>query len=396
MLYLNYPSMGVPDSDSLKKISSFIEKLPVNIKGAAEDYAIELVQCVEDVREKIAEIYGVSSKNIAFINNTTEGLGLIASAMKSSGIKTNVLVPDIEFISSSLVWSGHANQIDFVVTKDGKVDPTGIYRELTKGANNILSMSSVQEVSGYRFSFQDLLDGYQKKENEFWIIDGIQEAGVLWRDMKQDQIDAYIVGGHKWLNSPFGLGFMYMSDRLLQVIEPPFKGYFNLEEPDGGWVAYLESRNHQRSQLLDQPLQDGACVFEPGGMVNAIGAMMIGEAMDNWEKFGISNAENHVLELRELFQQRVHLGNEFRLMPKNEKNWSSILTITSLLGVEFERILAENLAKRGFKVSLRSVESIGGVRFGFHYTTTKKDVEYFATELNSILAGIREMALPKH
>ncbi|SEP79604.1 Selenocysteine lyase/Cysteine desulfurase [Virgibacillus subterraneus] len=380
MVYFDYGSLGIPDKEALKEAEAFLTQLPMNIISE-KDYTLEMVTLVEKTREQIADLYNVSADNIAFISNTTEGLGTIASALRDSEIDVEVGVPDIEFMSSALVWD-RSDGIHYCQTRDGIISANTINNCLSRDAN-ILCMSAVQEVSGYRFSFQDLLKLRDKKSNEFWIIDGIQEAGVFRRDLKNDQIDAYIVGGHKLLNSPFGLGFMYISDRLLKQICPAYYGYFNLKEPKVGWVNYLESRTRKLVDLTDMSRRNDASIFESGGMINALGALMLSKSIACWQNFGIDVAIEHIMKLQKLFRSRMYLMEGYEILGSDSLNtWSSIITLTNKDGIDKERQLFNKLSENDMKVSLRSINGIGGIRIGFHYRTTETEVEQLVEMIN--------------
>ncbi|APC49577.1 hypothetical protein BME96_15860 [Virgibacillus halodenitrificans] len=381
MVYFNYASLGMPDKEAIKQLNDFLITFPREVSESTEDFTMKMVSLVERTRAVIAKAYRVPSKNIAFIANTTEGLGLIANALKNSTVPVKVVVPDIEFISSALVWKNNSDAICYCQSENGVVSPEVIHQMMEKNTN-ILCLSSVQEVSGHRFSFQKLLELREKDPDEFWIVDGIQEAGILWKDLKNDQIDAYIVGGHKWLNSPFGLGFMYISDRLLDRISPSFYGYFNIKEPTSGWMEYLESRNRTLRDLKHLAVKRDASIFESGGMVNVNGAFMLAKSFEAWKRMGLVDSSKHISKLQIIF--RTNIKNEqFKILgEKDPITWSSILTLSGKEGIGAEKQLLGRMMKAGYRASLRSIEGIGGVRIGFHYSTTFEEVECLVKLIN--------------
>lgn len=380
-MYFDYASLGIPDKGALWEVTEFLGQLPANILEEGGDYTLAFVSIIERTRELIANVYEVPSSNIAFIANTTEGLGLIASSIRNSKLGIKVVVPDIEFMSSALVWQNNSDSLTYCKTENGKVLVEKVDKLLDE--NNILCISSVQEVSGDRFPFQKLLKLREKRVDEFWIVDGIQEAGVFRRNLKEEQIDAYIVGGHKWLQSPVGIGFMYVSDRLLDKIRPNFYGYFNLEEPNEGWTHYLESRTRRLDDLKHLHKREGAIVFESGGMVNVVGALMLEKNIIDWCTFGFNKAKEHVIRLQHIFRDGLNSNkNIIFLGGKTEDSWSSFITLTSTNGIDSERKLFQYLSIVGIKASIRSINGIGGIRIGFHYMTTKKEVERLIKLIN--------------
>ncbi|WHX26218.1 aminotransferase class V-fold PLP-dependent enzyme [Virgibacillus halodenitrificans] len=381
MVYFNYASIGMPDKEAITQLNDFLITFPREVSESTEDFTMKMVSLVERTRAVIAKAYRVPSKNIAFIANTTEGLGLIANALKNSTVPVKVVVPDIEFISSALVWKNNSDSICYCPSENGAVSADLIHQMMDK-STNILCISSVQEVSGYRFSFQKLLELREKGADEFWIVDGVQESGVLWKDIVNDQIDAYIVGGHKWLNSPFGLGFMYVSDRLLDRIYPSFYGYFNIKEPTSGWEDYLESRNRSLRDLEHLAAKRDASIFESGGMVNVNGAFMLAKSFEAWQSMGLVESFKHISKLQTVFRSNMR-NEQFKILGEvNPYTWSSIITLSGKKGIEDEKKLLERMIKAGFRASLRSIEGIGGIRIGLHYTTTFMEVEGLVKLIN--------------
>ncbi|WP_197063034.1 aminotransferase class V-fold PLP-dependent enzyme [Pontibacillus marinus] len=373
MAYFDYASVGVPDPTIMQEGKRFLEKLPEEIEQGGGDYTLRLLGLYEETRQKIADTYQVPKRNIAFIQNTTEGLGIIANALYQSLEKVHVLVPDIDFISSSLVWKQNSDSIEYVKSAWGCVSPTAIVNQM-KEHTNVLCLSSVQEVSGYRISFQDLLKKREKRDDEYWIIDGIQEAGIFHRNLVKDQIDAYIVGGHKWLSCPFGIGFMYVSDRLLNKISPAYYGYFNLNEPEIGWVDYLESRERSLQDSFTTNVH--ASNLEPGGMINAFGALMLGQSFSKWNTFGIEKASSAIIEKQQRIRDWFEGIRSCSVLGSDRSNdWSGIVTVTHQDGIQKEKEIMRRLQEAGIKASLRSIEGVGGIRLSVHYETTERQIE---------------------
>jgi len=367
MAYFDYASVGIPDPTIMQEGKRFLENLPAEIEEGGGDYTLHLLNLYEDTRKRIADTYQVPEGNIAFIQNTTEGLGIIASALYHSLEKTHVLVPDIDFISSSLVWRQNSDSMEYVKSEWGCVSPTAIVNQM-KEHTNVLCLSSVQEVSGYRISFQELLKQREKRDDEYWIIDGIQEAGIFHRDLVKDQIDAYIAGGHKWLSCPFGIGFMYVSDRLLNRISPAYYGYFNLNEPEIGWVDYLESRERSLRDTFTTNIN--ASNLESGGMINAFGALILGKSFAKWNAFGIENASSAIIEKQQKIRDWFEGIRSCSVLGSDRINdWSGIVTVTHDEGIEKEKEIIRRLQKSGIKASLRSIEGVGGIRLSLHFET---------------------------
>ncbi|WP_408011092.1 aminotransferase class V-fold PLP-dependent enzyme [Pseudalkalibacillus sp. A8] len=370
-IYLDYASMGITSNETIKTIERMMRKLVLssgNITGT--DRTFELLGVYEETRETIARFLDTTSQQIALINNTTHGLGLIATSLSLK--KTDhILVPDIEFISLALVWRRLQKKIGFKIreipTRKGTIDIKDILDRADEHTR-VIVLSAVQEVSGHRIDL-DQFSQFTKKNDIFLIVDGIQECGV--HKVNVSAADAYIVGGHKWLGSPFGLGFMYLSRRLINQVDPAYDGYFNLEEPIGGWERYLQSRN--RHILDNHVVKNEARKFEPGGMPNFTGALGLNCAIKNLD---MEQVEEKVKVLNRVFRDNLRSMNleNFILGNKSIKHRSGILTLSLSGGFEEEKKLLATLRKHDIQTSLRSIAGVGGIRFSFYFPTTIDDI----------------------
>jgi cysteine desulfurase/selenocysteine lyase len=373
--YLDYACIGRPAPETLTAITNAVHALQQwNQDGTTR--TIALFEEVERCRRKIAGFMGVESKNITLVNNTTHGLGIIASSM-SINSHENILIPDIEFMSASVVWKQRQKEVGFTIrpvhTKNGIVSINDFEQAIDQQTKAII-VSSVQEVSGYRVDMKQLMELAQAY-NAFLLVDGIQEAGILKVNIMDQPVHAYCAGGHKWLGNPFGIGFMYLSTELMDQLSPQYVGYLALREPESGWDDYLQSR--KRSPFDDLAVLNEAKKFESGGTPNWLGALGLYQSATFIEQQKISQIEMKVRKLQKyLRQQLIRIGlGEYILGDDRDKFQSAILTFGLPEGIEQEERLLQELLKEQVFVSLRSISGIGGIRVSPYFTNSTVDIE---------------------
>ena len=153
------------------------------------------------------------------VGNTSQALGTIATALPMSR-GDNILMADIEFMGATVAWRGACRragvEIVPVKTTGGKVFAEQ-FAALANSRTRAILISSVQEVSGWRADLRAISE-VAAKFGAFVIADGIQETGARPVDFRELGVDAFCAGGHKWLRSPFGLGFACIGRRLLEVL----------------------------------------------------------------------------------------------------------------------------------------------------------------------------------
>jgi len=109
------------------------------------------------------------------------------------------------------------------------------------------------------------------------VVDAIQELGALALDVRQAEIDLLVAGGHKWLNSPFGCGLLYVNRETLPTLDHASWGYLGLAEPEGGWPRYFATPTTTPMRPYEFP-----CVaksLEINGTANYAGAAALGASL---------------------------------------------------------------------------------------------------------------------
>ncbi|MBV9610787.1 MAG: aminotransferase class V-fold PLP-dependent enzyme [Acidobacteria bacterium] len=373
VVYLDHASMGIPTSATLDAISRALSQI-ARPEGTGTERTLEFIAAVERAREEAARLVNVDRGCIALVENTSRGLGLVASALPLKA-GDNILVDDLEFLSAVLAWRGVSRRIGVEIrpvrTECGRVLPQDFER-VADQYTRALVLSSVQEVNGYRCdlrAFGELAESLKA----FLIVDGIQEAGIVPVDLASTTVHAYCAGGHKWLRSPLGLGFLYIHPALLELLSPPAWGYLALIEPDRSWEAYLQSP--RRTPFDNLPELPDARRFS-SGMPNGLGATALAQSISEIREDQLSGW-GRVCEMRAcLIDDLLELGLELRTpFGTADDHPSGIICFGSKAGFEAERRLYETLLENRLYVSLRYISGIGGIRVGIHFSNTNDDVE---------------------
>lgn len=371
--YLDNACMGKVHEKVVEQIEAFLKYLS-NISSPPTQVTVEMYNFMTNAREESAKLLGVTPDEIAVVESTSHGLGLIVSSIPIRK-EENVLICDLEFFASSLCWKSRQEDIGFeirkVKTKQGEVKVDDFEVAIDKKTRAIV-ISAVQEINGFRCDIK-ALSRLAREYGCYLIVDGIQEIGALKVDLSNLDIDFYCAGGHKWLRNPFGAGILYINRKHIDRLKPSFYGYFNTVEPEMGWQAYLESPLRTPYDHFD--ILTKAQKFETGGTSNIIGSIGLYENIKIIQDYGIENIENKVKELG-----RYLIGglNEIGLQTVSSikpQNMSGIITFNLPGGVSQEKELCKKLEREGVFVSLRYTSGIGGIRVSPHYYNSTDDID---------------------
>jgi selenocysteine lyase/cysteine desulfurase len=240
----------------------------------------------DSLREELGKLINAEAEEIAFVQNTSEGLNVIANALPlKSG--DNVLFCDMEFPSNVYPWMNLQRRgIEArCVSHHGGGLTVDLVAANADDLTRVVAVSSVQFLTGFR-SDLGALGAWCRAHDAYLVVDGIQSVGVLPLDVRACQIDFLACGGPKWLMGPAGQGFMYVRSELLDDLKPPFAGCVSV----AGWQAW---------RRYDLSFLPNARRFELG-CANLVGQVGLLAAVRLLLSLGIETIEARTLRLTDV------------------------------------------------------------------------------------------------
>ncbi|MBR0469144.1 MAG: aminotransferase class V-fold PLP-dependent enzyme [Mogibacterium sp.] len=354
------------------------------LTGDPTEFTCDLFDRYEEGRSIIERVLNLEKNSVAYVENTSHGLGLIANALPLER-DDNVLVCDLEFFSTVMCWKRHQIKTGFEVRPvktSGGIVTVDDFKRVSDSHTKAIVVSSVQEINGYRVDIDELAD-FARSIGAYIIVDGIQEVGALDPSIVKRDVDVYCAGGHKWLRNPLGTGFLYINPKIVDTIEPDFYGYFNALPPESGWGPYLESP--ARSPYDDLKYVPGAAKFEIGATLNYQGAFGLVKSMECIEAEGIKTIETAVLQRRRYIQEGLQKIGASICGTTEEKHLSGICTFNLKGGIEEEHRLKDLFDEKNIYCSLRYVSGVGGIRLSAHSYTDFDEIDYMLETVKEFL-----------
>jgi cysteine desulfurase/selenocysteine lyase len=195
-----------------------------------------------------------------------------------------------------------------------------------------------------------------REKSIFTVIDGIQGAGALNLELDASGIDFFVSGGHKWLLSPQGSGFIYVSPQVWKKIPRRSFGWLGYD-----WFGFSDFN-------IRPNLREGAAVMEYGTR-SYTAAVGFRECLKLINQVGIKNIEEHNQTLREFFVRNLlEKGYETVL---HEKSASIVPFRPGDPGKTVE--LMEKLKEQKVRLSLRN----GYIRAAFHWLNHSDELDTF-------------------
>jgi selenocysteine lyase/cysteine desulfurase len=237
----------------------------------------------ERVRKLAAQLINAAPDEIAFIKNTTEGIGWVANGL-SWNTGDNVVTTNVEFPANIYPWMGLQSRgvkLKMVPEENGRV-PVDRIAGAIDSKTRVVTVSAVQFASGYRVDLA-ALGKICKDRGVLFCVDAIQAMGVLPVDVRAMNIDFLAADGHKWLCGPEGCGIFYCNQSLLGHLKPVV----------AGWMCMRDALNFGNYHF---EFVNTACRFDTGSY-NLAGIYGLGASIEMLLDIGIDNIASHVLML---------------------------------------------------------------------------------------------------
>jgi len=206
-------------------------------------------------REYAARLIGANPRTIALMTNTTHGVNLAARNLPY-GRGDVILSTHGEFPANVYPWMAAARARGAehrLLPMAGELpDEEALMRAIETDARvRVVALSWVSYWSGHRFDLAAI--GAACRARGIWFfVDAIQGLAPLALDVASTHVDILSCGAQKWLCSPWGTGFTYVRDALVQELEPA----------EVGWMAQPACDDFTRFLAYDPALHDDARRFE--------------------------------------------------------------------------------------------------------------------------------------
>lgn len=359
-IYFNHASMGPISTLVREKLNELLfEKSETEI-----DNYKKFLSTADETKSLLAKLINTSPDRIAFVDNTSNGVNILAQGIKWKR-GDRILLNDLEFPANvypflNLISEGV--EIDFVKSHDGIVSAEDIVESI-KPATRLVSVSQVQFLTGYRIDLA-AVGKVCREKGIIFSVDAIQGLGAVQLDVQKDCVDFISCGTQKWLLGLQGFAFIYLTEDLQNRIQQKYVGWTSVKQ---AW------------SLLDYNLQlkKSAESFQ-NGTINFLGVYALNTSLKFLNEFGFESIEKNVIE------NSLYLINEFEkigitpYLKKCSKN--NLAGIVSFKHKSSKNIF-DLLSEKNIICSLRE----GMIRFSPHFYNVKEESDKIIEVLRNVL-----------
>ncbi len=379
--FLDAACVSLAPRAATEAIRQFLEMAETCPAPSSTQHHIDMDQLREAARAEAARLINADPDEISLVESTTHGLTMAAQCIPLERGQ-RVLICDLEYLQVAIPWCQRQQadgiEIDVVPNRDGRIlveDVAGRVSPRTR----VLAISSVQWNNGFRCDIANL--SRLCEDRGIWlIVDAVQQLGAVPLDVRATPVDILACGGHKWLNSPFGTGILYIRRNALDRLRAPMAGYMSLEPPEGGWGNYFQIPSI--TPVREYRFVKSARRFEVGGTANYAGAIGLAASLRLINALGTDRIRRHILDLTgHLIDGLRRLGLQI-VTPSEPESRSGIVTFS--VGTAKANVrLMQRLLDRRIYVSVRYTSGVGGVRVSCHFFNSLEDIDRLLRSVKS-------------
>jgi selenocysteine lyase/cysteine desulfurase len=363
--YLNHAGMGAipqPAVDAMFRCAAELARSGELAWPRHRDH-------VEEARSRGARLMGVPVDDVAFIRNTTAGLGLVANGL-DLGPGDRVVVADLDFPSALYPWLALRDRgvrVD-VVSPAGPTETLSVeaFADVIAAGPPpvVVSTAWVQFRRGCRIDLASLAR-LAHDAGALLCADVIQGLGVVPAALDAWGVDFAMADGHKWLLGPPGTGLLYVRGQhreRLRPLEPGWNSMTHREQWDERRFAY----------------DDTARRYE-GGIPNVSGVAALAESLELLLAADVAAIWAHVDRLCDHVSEGLTRLGGAVLTDRSPGRGSGIVSV-AFPGHD-TAALGERLRARGIVVGARS----GALRVSPHGYNTLAELDRLLDNLDLLL-----------
>ena len=167
------------------------------------------------------------------MRNTSDALSSVANGLTWRA-GDNIVTFSREFPSNIYPWlrirDAFGVEVRMCEERNGRIDLAEL-ESMIDANTRVVAVSHVQYASGFRIDLERL-GRLVRQRDALFVVDVIQALGVVPTDVEAEFIDIAAGAGHKWLMAPEGVGYLYLSDRARERIQPTLVGWISVPNPE--------------------------------------------------------------------------------------------------------------------------------------------------------------------
>ena len=311
------------------------------------------------VRRAVGSLIGFPPDQISFQPNTSTGLMHVLFGLSGAVAMSPAEFPSLPYAATRASHALERLDIRWLETEYGRVTPGTVREQLTDDITAV-AVSLVDFRTGY---VADLEGIRQVIGDRMLIVDAVQ--GFTVTEAAWGVADVVVSGGQKWARAGHGTGFLALSERAAEQLEPVLSGWVAEDDMPLDEVKEVV-RGAAAFRITHPNPRDQACFAAALEEVAAVGVAAI--------RATIADRVDQVVDLADEFAIPV-------TSPRNAAERAGIVVLAP--PTEHCTVLTASLYNHGVTVTPRA----GTVRLSVHASTGDETLQLLRDSFSSHLSA---------
>jgi selenocysteine lyase/cysteine desulfurase len=357
--YLNAAAIHPLSVPAAKRLERYID---VRLNGTRPDPRETDTAMQEDLKRRFSALINANVREIAFVQNTSDGENIVVTGMDLAKRGGNVVLDELHFTTSLYMYKtleAKGLELRIVKHRDWAIDPADMARAIDKNTR-LVSMALVSNVNGFMHDARAVADAAHA-HGAYLYADIVQAAGAVPVDVKALGIDFAATATYKWLMGERGFGFLYVREDLQDRVVPTTR------------YGHRQVANFNRAELSWEPLP-GAARYETGTIPTALAAVSH-ESLQYIERLGLPKIQAHARRLIARLQKE--------LPPMGYASLTPVETETPIVAFQVRDPQATIKRLRAANVAATVIEPERRLRLSVSVFNTDADIDRVLRVLSS-------------
>jgi selenocysteine lyase/cysteine desulfurase len=339
------------------------------------------VEAIQQVYTDVGRLLGAGSRNVALVQNSTVAFSQAISAFDLSPGDV-IITSRSDYASNQIMYLSLARRrgVEIVRAADapeGGLDPEAVRELVARRRPALVSLTWIPTNSGL-VQPVEAVGRICREADVPYLVDGCQAVGQMPVDVGRLHCDYLTAATRKFLRGPRGLGFLYVSDRMLDAGAHPL-------------LVDMHGANWTDTDAFE--LTPDARRFETWEFAYAL-VLGLGAAARYALEVGLDTARDRARELAEYARRRLAAVPGVRVLDRGPE-LCAIVTV-AVAGRDTTDIKLE-LRRRGINTSSPHREDAvidmdekgteSALRISPHYYNTNEEIDTAVEALREIVSS---------
>ena len=375
-IHLNNAGAGLMPDPVLQAMTDHLE-LESRIGGYEAEEAKKAE--IAAVYTALGKLLGAAPQNIAITENATVSFSQALSSVPFA--RGDVIVTSRnDYISNQIMYLSLQSRMGIELVRapedpTGGVDVLAMEELIHRRRPKLVAVTHIPTNSGLVQRVTDI-GAMCRQRDILYMVDACQSVGQMPVDVEEIGCDFLSATARKFLRGPRGVGFLYVSDRALDLgLEPLF--------PDMRGADWIEADLYQPAP--------GAQRFENWEFSYAL-VLGMGKAAEYALELGLEAVRDRAWALAAKARDRIAEIDTLRVLDRGLEQCAIVTVAAERDAAELVAALTEagintNVTARAYAVldfDDKGVES--GIRISPHYYNTEEEIEQLAGTLAELVS----------